>query len=907
MRAWRGRRAIVALLASSSVALVAAASASAASPIGLPRTYDSIPVDTPNPIGGGSFGWGLASGDLLGNGYADLLVAQAQTGPGQVFAYDGKTGAQLHTIYGYPYVINPPESNVDATATAPPSSPTLAFVYVETMPSVGSCFQQPGLPTPQPGVMCPNPTVGPPDGVPAIVVGARNQQVSATDDASNNDTLGPTSTSPHIGRTYILDGLTGAVIQRIDMPAADRTLEANLALANQGKTASAVPQFGRVSSSLQGMPPCAGSNADNNAVGVGPCPPVSVVPRAVQIGDVTGDGSPDIITTARTFIEQVGPSTATAGNAAGTAAPGSQCANVPGLPLGAKNSTCSGGRAYVYDTAGIVGSNPQHIIDTPLYTIKNPDAQTQPQGSTEFGGNVYRIGDAVGGTPVTTPVTQPTGTIPDGFPDFVITNRNADYPLKNPDPTMPDVGVGYLYSGACTLPNCTTGPGGATEAPTATLPDPSPQPKAQFSSSFNGGRPVGYLNGSSIPDILLPSALQSTSATADGAAFLFNGDLNAGGGGEGSWHFGTLLDPSPHIGGNFGGSFTGVGNLTDTPGALDDDVAVGSDSPFDPNTPLTNGNINNFYIMNPASNTLLQTIPDPDQSPGSGFGVGLVPMGDLTGNGFMSYAASSYLWNGTVAGQGRAYILKADNSASPLTGPTAPSNPVPLVHKPPAPVAYKHGKCANTIIARAAGAKVIAPKAPKSVGFKIFGLGRNESIVGGAGDDCIKGTVGNDHLYAGTGNDTILGGRGNQLIFGGPGKDRLYGGRGNNQIYAGGGNTLLDGGPVSNLLVGGSGKDQIFAGPGHDVILAGRGGAYIDGGKGFTVIDAINGGKRDTINCGTTRTVALVEHVDHLINCAHVVYSIEPTRHVSKFVHHALKRLINGLHIARGPHPPRPK
>ncbi|HWF52496.1 MAG TPA: calcium-binding protein [Solirubrobacteraceae bacterium] len=909
MRAWRGRGAIGALLVSGTVALVAAASASAAGPIGLPRTYDSIPVDTPNPIGGGSFGWGLASGDLLGNGYADLLVAQAQTGPGQVFAYDGKTGAQLKTIYGYPYVINPPESN-PASTVAKPDFPTLAFVYVETMPSVGSCFQQAGLPTPQPGVMCPNPTVGPPDGVPSIVVASRNQQVPAADDVSGNDTLPISATDPHIGRTYILDGLTGAVLQRIDMPAADRTLEANLAAAApNGAASKAAPQFGRVSSSLQGMPPCAGSNADNNAVGVGPCPTVS---RAVEIGAVTtplpgAAYSPAIITTARTFIEQTGPASGpTVGapplNAPGTANPLSQCANAAGGAFGAK--TCSGGRAYVYDTAGIVGSSPQHIIDTPLYTIKNPDAQTA--GSTEFGGNVYRIGDAVGGTPVTTPPTSPTGTIPDGFPDFVITNRNADYPLKNPDTSMVDVGVGYLYSGACTLPTCTAGPG-ATETPTLTLPDPSPQPKAQFSSSFNGGRPVGYLNGSSIPDILLPSALQTTSATADGAAFLFNGDLNAGGGGEGSWHFGTLLDPSPHIGGNFGGSFTGVGNLTDTPGALNDDVAIGSDSPFDPNTPLTNGNINNFYIMNPASNTLLQTIPDPDQSPGSGFGVGLVPMGDLTGNGFMSYAASSYLWNGTVAGQGRAYILKADNSAASLLGPTPPSNPVALVHLPPAPVAYKHGKCSNTIIARAAGAKVIAPSAPKSVGFKIFGLGRGEVIVGGAGDDCIKASLGNDRVYAGTGNDTILGGRGNQLIFGGPGRDRLYGGRGNNEIYAGSGNTLLAGGPVSNLLVGGSGKDQLFAGPGHDVILAGRGGAYIDGGKGFTVIDAINGGKRDTINCGTTRTVALVEHVDHLINCAHVVYSIEPTRRVSKFVRQALERLGDGLHIARGPHPPRPK
>lgn len=897
------RAAIVALLIVVA-ALAASASASAAG-IGLPRTYDSLPVDTPNPIGGGAFGWGIASADLTGAGYDDLLVAQSQTGPGQIFAYDGRTGALLKTVYGYPYIINPPDRNPDNPITSPP---TLAFVYVETMPSVGSCPQEPGLPTPQPGVTCPDPTVGPPDGIPSIVVGARNQQVPATDDASGNDTIAPSPGDPHIGRTYILDGLTGAVIQRIDMPAADRALEATLAAnakpnpppAAPPTAANASPQFGRVSSSLQGMPPCAGSNAENNAVGVGPCP---VVPRAVQIGDVTGDGSPDIVTTARNFVEQAGPASGpTVGppplNAAGTAAPGSQCANAPGGALG--RATCTGGRAWVYDTAGIVGSDPAHIIDTPLYTIRNPDAQTQ--GSTEFGGNVYRVGDVAGGA----------SNVPDGFPDFVITSRNADYPLKSPDPTMVDVGVGYLYSGACTSTfSCTPGaapgtPAGTADKPIVTFPDPIPQPKAQFSSTFNGGRAVGYLNGSSIPDILLPSALQNVYSTADGAAFLFNGDLNAGGGGEGSWHFGTLTDPTPHIGGNFGSSFSGVGNLTDVPGAFDDDVILGSFSPFDPSTPLTNQNINNLYIMNPETNTLLQTIPDPGQSPGSGFGVGLVPMGDLTGDGFLSYAASSYLWNGTVAGQGRAYILKADNSPAPPFGPTPPSNPVRLVHLPPARVAYKHGRCANTIIARAAHAKVIAPVAPKSVGFKIFGLGRGEVIVGGAGSDCIKGAVGNDRLYAGGGNDTIVGGRGNDLIFGGPGKDRLFGGTSKNQIYAGTGNTLLAGGPGSNLLVGGAGKDQLYGGSGRGVLLVGRGQSYVDGGKGSNVIYARNG-KRNVVNCGSDRTVAFVDGADRVIDCAHAVYAKVDRAQGSALVRQAVARLRQGLRIARGPHPPRPK
>src|SRR5829696_1903186 len=70
--------------------LVGAAPAVADGP-GLPRTYDVKRVDSPNPLPGGSFGWGVASADLTGDGKADLLVAQAQTGPGQIFIYDGVT------------------------------------------------------------------------------------------------------------------------------------------------------------------------------------------------------------------------------------------------------------------------------------------------------------------------------------------------------------------------------------------------------------------------------------------------------------------------------------------------------------------------------------------------------------------------------------------------------------------------------------------------------------------------------------------------------------------------------------------------------------------------------------------------------------------------------------------------
>src|SRR3954454_6974817 len=107
--------------------LMPGAVAQASAP-GMPRTYSVQRVDSPLPRAGGSFGWGISSADLTGDGKADLLVAQAQTGPGRIFIYDGVTGGLVDTI-------DPPELNPDHAA----QPETLAFVYVETMPDIGSC------------------------------------------------------------------------------------------------------------------------------------------------------------------------------------------------------------------------------------------------------------------------------------------------------------------------------------------------------------------------------------------------------------------------------------------------------------------------------------------------------------------------------------------------------------------------------------------------------------------------------------------------------------------------------------------------------------------------------------------------------------------------------------------------
>jgi hypothetical protein len=244
--------------------------AAAAQAPGLPRTYNAQTIDSPDPRGGGSFGWGLASADLNGDGKLDLLVPQAQDPTSsQIFIFDGADGHLIDTI-------KPPELNPDANP-----DPTIGFVYVETMPDIGSC---PGGDGPDADKICDLPLIGPPDGIPEILVGARGLRVNAT-----NGAIPPTTADRQIGRGYVIDGATRAVLKRIDMPQADRMQQFNL-----GAPAVA-PQFGRVMSSPQALPPCAGLASEDNNQGVGPCPDMPVRSR---IGDLDGGGKPDIVITA---------------------------------------------------------------------------------------------------------------------------------------------------------------------------------------------------------------------------------------------------------------------------------------------------------------------------------------------------------------------------------------------------------------------------------------------------------------------------------------------------------------------------------------------------------------------------------------------------------------------------------
>ncbi len=784
---------------------------------GLPRTYDAQRIDSPNPISGGSFGWGISSAELTGDGKLDLLVAQSQTGRGQVFVYDGATGRNIDTI-------DPPERNTPNPDGRIPEE-VLSFVYVETMPDLGSC---PGGDGADADKLCDLPAIGPGDGIPEILAGSRAFKVNAVDNAAPAE-----ATARQLGRGYVIDGRTRAVLKRIDMPQADREAQA-ARVGPSPSTSPAAPQFARVMISPQAMPPCAGSAAENNNAGVGPCP---ITPTPVRIGDLDGGGQPDIVITARSYLEASGP--------AGSAAPNSEC-----RVLAPNNGTCSAGKAWAYSGEAIAGSDPRTILDTAMFSVQNPDAQGGPgraAGSTEFGGNLFRLGDVNG----------------DNRPEFVIPARNTDYPLKNPDPGFRDVGTAYLFNGATITSGTTTTNAGAL---LSTYLHPEIQPRSTFGVSFNGGRATGDLGADTVPDLLLPPLPERR---------------------EDRRRRGLRVQRRA---GRFGRRCPGQLPLRHAARSRAEDrrelrrrpqrrrrprrglenpaneVVVGGFR-FDNFTEASQSTVTSLHIINAQTERTLQSIPDPDQSPGSGFGIGITPMGDLNGDGFLDIAASSYLYNGTVAGQGRAYIMKSNDTPLPAPQGSAPAPaPTPtqaLVAGPPAPPSLLPGKCKNEITGTARADRLRGTLA----GDGIFGLAGADVIDSFQGPDCIDAGSGNDRMVSGPGDDRLIGGTGADRLQGEGDDDRQFGGAGKDTLVGGAGRDMLAGGTGNDVLSGGSDRDQLFGEAGNDTLRAGDGRNRLDGGAGNDRLESRNG-EADDVRCGRgTRDRAIVDRADRVSGC----------------------------------------
>ncbi|HWI08014.1 MAG TPA: calcium-binding protein, partial [Solirubrobacteraceae bacterium] len=322
-----------------------------------------------------------------------------------------------------------------------------------------------------------------------------------------------------------------------------------------------------------------------------------------------------------------------------------------------------------------------------------------------------------------------------------------------------------------------------------------------------------------------------------------------------------LNDPEPYIGGNFGGSQTGVGDIVGGPGAPANEVLVGGFR-FDNFTEASQNTMPDVNFMNATLDKNLMTIPHPEGKTGDGFGVGLTPMGDINKDGFLDFAVSAYFASGPFGGQGRAWIFKSDNSPPP----PPPTAPAPLAAGPVTPKSegesLRAGPCANRSVGTSAADTIMGSIA----GDEIFGFGGNDTIRGFAGRDCIDGQGGNDTLRGDDDNDKVVGGSGADRIDGGEGRDQLFGGSGNDRLDGGTENDMIAGGSGNDRLLGGAGNDRLYGEAGTDRIIGGGGRNIIDGGRGNDSIEARNG-ERDRIACGPGRDRVRADRFDRLNSC----------------------------------------
>jgi hypothetical protein len=822
----------------------------AAAGSGLPRTYDVARYDSPSPAATAQYPLGLANaGDLNGDGKEDFITSQlantrndagaiVANGNGAIFIISGATGERIKTIespdlggtgnaanFAFPWA-----SKVGTNRSAAP-----------TFTDLGSCSSPP----PNAGELCRSATVGAPDGVPDILVGARGVDARGLRDS---------------GRVYVFDGATFSLLKRIDQPESDTT---PVALSRAGGS-----WFGRVVLNPAGLPPCEGN------AGVGSCETVSA---AVAKGDVDGGGVADLVISA----------SATTENSA-SAHPNSHCARTPGATCGAA------GRVYVYRGEDIVGSPTSEILDgtvgpaggrEEVTRIRNPHAQADTTNQTNadseiFANSLIPIGDV--GACRTVPATAtapsvpppPAGefcprangtTTPDGKPEWVIGAPRNDLPLDAPDPTLGDAGAAYLVDGA-----------------TSTILQVWRHPEAHLGATFGqmtSAYAPGDLGDTGLPDVFIPAAAQSIPGFSNaGRGYVMNGNFQTS---VNLVNFARLNDPTPRTFGRFGSSSTGVGDLVpgaDTPA---NELLVGASS----SSRIAGGG--DVHFFNAATERVLQTIADPDDQPASSFGGDIIPMGDLNGDAFLDFAASAPLYDSPeFTDQGRVYVFRSNDSplpAAPTPAPPAPAEaattPPPLaplapaVAAPPAAVSdsvtareLRDGRCANDMVGSDDDERLLGTTA----GDAIFGRGGDDFVGALRGDDCVDAGRQDDNVSGGPGNDSLLGGADDDRMRGDSGADRVFGQDGRDLLDGDAGRDMLAGGDGNDKLRGNGDRDRLFGERGNDRLYAGgASGNLLDGGSGNDFLWARNR-RRDTVRCGTGRDRAVVDRIDRVSGCERV-------------------------------------
>ncbi len=254
----------------------------------------------------------------------------------------------------------------------------------------------------------------------------------------------------------------------------------------------------------------------------------------------------------------------------------------------------SAGRAYVF--SGATG-------DT-LYTLVSPN----PEIEGKFGWWVRGAGDVDN----------------DGYPDVIVGAEEED-----PGTSPRDAGRAYVFSGP-------------TGALIHTLVSPSDEYEGGFGWAVSG---AGDVDGDGHADLLVGAPYEDpgTSPEWAGRAYVFSGAT-----GDTLY---TLTPPHEENEGYFG---AGVWDLGDVDGDGYPDVGVGANGVAGPN-PQAAGMA---YIFSGPTGALLYSLSSPNPESGGGFGLPVTRAGDLNGDGYPDVAVGASDEDpNDVEGAGRAYIF----------------------------------------------------------------------------------------------------------------------------------------------------------------------------------------------------------------------------------------------------------
>jgi hypothetical protein len=120
------------------------------------------------------------------------------------------------------------------------------------------------------------------------------------------------------------------------------------------------------------------------------------------------------------------------------------------------------------------------------------------------------------------------------------------------------------------------------------------------------------------------------------------------------------------------------------------------------------------------------------------------------------------------------------------------------------------------------------------------GKSGDDNLYGGSSYDILKGNKGNDFITGGNGDDLLLGEENNDIILGDLGEDLIWGGKGNDSLNGGEGNDLIQGDENNDFIDGDMDNDTLKGGKGEDIMLGSQGDDYLFGNQGS---DTICGGE----------------------------------------------------------------